>query len=365
MNSAKLAVSLGAVTLALSGLTASAATNVVSDPVGFYKIAINPGVNPISAPLQKISVFKGTVAGVIGNTINFTGTPSFTPDAFDPITVNASARAQYVAIVCNDADKASGAPDNITGDWFTVSDNAAGSVTVVNDGSLSLLAAGDQVEIRKLSNLADLFGAGASSLLVPDPDGGADRSLCDVVSFWLGLGFGEDWTYINAATAGMGNEGYYISGDGPYDGSQVTFLPNQPFVYFRRSDQVATNICVLGLVQSKPLTHYLVEGPNAISAVYPATAPLVGSGLEDVTNWVADIDGSQDVLASDVVSEIGSSLGFLSTFSYVNNGMGTEGWFDGTDLPSPLGLQPGKNYFVFVKSGTGGRKWRQPVPFAQ
>ncbi|NJM55668.1 MAG: TIGR02597 family protein [Verrucomicrobiae bacterium] len=159
MNSAKLAVSLGAVTLALTGITASAATNVVSDPVGFYKIAIPTGPNMISAPLPNISAFKGTVASVSGNNINFSGTPGFTSSAFGPVTVGGMPRGQFLLIVCKDADEIDGSPANVAGDWWVISNNSTTNVTVEPSGDVvgNFVEEGDTVEIRKLTSLKDIF----------------------------------------------------------------------------------------------------------------------------------------------------------------------------------------------------------------
>ncbi len=362
MNSTKLAVSLGAVALAVSGLTATAATNVVSDPVGFYKIAINPGANAISAPLQEISTFKGTVASVSGDIITFSGTPGFGVNAFNPVTVNGSPRAQYVAILCNDADKAANDPNNATGDWWTIAANAAGSVTVVNGGDTisSFVAAGDQIEIRKLNSFAKLFGPVGASILAPSPDGSADPAANDVVRFVQGTSFVETWVYI----AIEGFEGYYIDGNGPFDPATISVLPNAALVYFRKPDLMATNLCVLGGVQVKRLTHYLVPGPNTIGAVFPASATLVASGMEATAGWVPSPDGSSDPAVNDFLRELtGTSFG--PAWTYVNDGMGTTGWFDGVDFPSPEAIEPSKAYTVFVKNGSGARRFRQNVPFNQ
>lgn len=367
MNSAKLAVSLGAVTLALTGITASAATNVVSDPVGFYKIAINPGANSISVPLPNISAFKGTVASVSGDIITFSGTPGFTANQFAPAVLGASMtpRAQYLVIICKDADKAEGAPDNTAGDWWLVQANSISSVTVANGGDTisAFVAPNDVVEIRKLTSLADMFGDGPNYILTPDVDGFADPGTTDVINIWSGSGINETFSFLTGQ--GLGFNGYQNAtlGDFGLNGAQITLLPNQAMLVFRTPASGVTNACVLGQVQTKRFTHYLVEGPNAIGNPLAGAGQVASSNLRETMGWVDDVDGFQDPATADILNRF-SGTGIDLTMSYISGqGPSFDGWFDGNNFQSTQTLDPTRAYLVFIKPGTGSRRWRQNVPY--
>ena len=117
------AVNLLACTVGLFTIASvQAQSNVVSDPVGFYKVAINPGANFIAAPLQKVHAYRGTVASVSANTVTLNGNPNFTVNQFGPL----DGFSQYILIVRND----NSANPGIQGDWWNVTANAAGTVTL-------------------------------------------------------------------------------------------------------------------------------------------------------------------------------------------------------------------------------------------
>src|ERR1043165_8867769 len=83
-----------------------AQTNVVSDPVGFYKVTLTAGAGTfIQAPLHKIQTYRGIVSSVVGNAVNLNGNPSFTANAFNRATLPGGSAQfyQYILIVRNDA----------------------------------------------------------------------------------------------------------------------------------------------------------------------------------------------------------------------------------------------------------------------
>lgn len=368
---AKLALSLGAIGFALAGATAQAQTNVISDPVGFYKLPILPGqANTLSAPLHPIQTFRGTITNSTANTVSFGGSPNFAVNQFAP----ASGFSQFILIVRNDADKTNGAPNNVTGDWWEIVSNTANTITV-NPGADNLathLANGDQLEVRRLTSLQDLFGFGAACILNKDNDEDPNRSQEDIIRFVSGtpngIGFDEEVYYHDGSSVA---EGYYINGV-LRPGTNITILPGQPFVLFRRVGSVATNITVLGQVQTTRLTQYLNPGGNFIANVFPAPMRLgeaggggpTGSGLKE-SGFIQDTDedpvrGVDDIIRA--VNDSASGVGFGEEIYLHSGASTTAGWYVNGVLNNNYSFLPGKANAFFIV-GPGGRVWRQNVPF--
>jgi uncharacterized protein (TIGR02597 family) len=338
-----LACSVGLLPLA----SAQAAPNVVSDPVGFYKVTINEGANFISAPLHKVHAYRGVVASVSGNTITFNGNPNFTANQFAPVTSPAP-RNQFIAIVRNSSG-------SNTGDWWTIQSNTGNSITVDPgaDTMSSATPAGTQIEIRKLTSFKDLFGSGADYVLIKSADNLPSPATEDVIRFVNGTSFGAQVIYSSLS------DSYRIGSQNWGDGSTLTIEPDEPILVFRKAGAGPTNIVSLGQVQVKPLTHYFQEGANTFSSVFPVNANWVSSGLA-----AAGMVGSTDLLPNanteDIIRKVNGTSFDTPIILYT---------VDGTFRRSGANADPANNakaaagYIFFRKSGAGPLVWRQTVPF--
>ncbi|MBI3878982.1 MAG: TIGR02597 family protein [Verrucomicrobia bacterium] len=349
------ASSLGALAILFATAPAHAQTNVLSDPVGFFKVPLAVGPNFLAAPLFRVQAYRGLVGGVAGSTVTFSGTPGFTNNQFGPD--GTTGNNQFMAIVRNDAVPAGGT--NITGDWWIITANTSNTVTLdPSQGPVSLIGVGDQIEIRHLTTIADLFGLGAATILNQDATGDQNKLTADVIRKVNGSALSTAISYLTAPAGGPG----YYDGNTITDGSALTIEPDEPLLVYRLSG--ATNVVVLGQVQTTPLTHYLGSGPNAVSSVFPANSPLGTSGLTNA-GWLQDATGDQNTLTTDLIRPVvGSSLS--APISLLGPGVSTSGlptWYDGTTEDNNLPLVPAAGYLFYVKTGTGGRVWRQTVPF--
>src|ERR1041384_1912731 len=132
-----------------------AVTNVLSDPVGFFKVPIATNANWLSAPMQPLATYRGTVLSVSGTNITFAGTPNFTVNQFNRVTNGALRLIQYMVIVRNDLHKNSTIPtgvatNDITGDWWKIietPDSATIAVDPAFNTMSTTLEAGDTLEI--------------------------------------------------------------------------------------------------------------------------------------------------------------------------------------------------------------------------
>lgn len=360
-----------------------AQSNVLSDPVGFYKIQINSSPstsvgNLIAAPLHKVHRSRGLVSSITSsNVINLNGNPNFTVNEFAPKSVAAASFGQYIALCRRDASVPGGGPTSSEGDWWVIASNTANSLTVLtgSEDISTLLANGDQIEVRRLSSVVDLFGDPATSWLNKDSNGSASTTAEDVIRYVVGTGFGRV-VLLHDGTFTGGTNRYLVNGSIALDPTVITFEPDEPVLLQRRANSPTTNVVSLGQVQTTKLSHYLLPAAgNAQTFInaFPANAPLNTSGLNDAAGlaggsaWQMDSNASANQANEDVIRLIGGATGLSFTDSYLlHDGTFTGGiptWLRNGATNNAFPLNPGKGYIVLLKTGTGARKWRQNVPF--
>ncbi len=369
--------------LILAGTALHAQTNVVSDPVGFYKISIVPGGNVISAPMQPIQAYRGLAGARTANSVTFSTAASFAVNQFAPVTVaTGTGNVQFNQYILVLRQTAKGITftntsfvnpanpvitNNFSGDWWPIASNGTNSVTVTvgADDLTTHMNAGDSLEIRKLTSLKDLLGAGSSYVLAKSADGNADPSVTDVIRTLSGTSFQHSIVYYEEGSD-LPNAGYLINGSYPgVDGSTITFEPDESLVVFRKIG--STNAVSLGQVQTTPLTHYLSPGANVLGSPFPANQLLLSAGIENAQGFKADVNGSADPADGDVVRSI-AGVSFIDTFSKFageNTTPFPSQWFvnGGSTDETTYNILPTKSYVYFVKAGSGGRVWRQPLPY--
>ncbi len=337
---------------------------VVSDPAGYYGVTHNAGPNAISVPLHNFATARGLVDSVSGNMVTMKVNPGWTANAFAP----KDGYNQYIMLVRKDASASPG----IEGDWWTIASNTSNTLTL-NAGTdvlSSLLGSGDQIEVRRLTSMKDLFGTGPTLILNKDSDGSAaagDFSKADVIRFISGTSFQAPIFYHDGT---MLPAGYYIEGGnvGPLDGSTITVLPGQGFMVFRKAGSSPTTVLVNGQVQVSRLTEYLNVGPNIIGLPFAAAAPIGTNNLKE-SGWVSDHDGSAaagDFSKASLLRLITGTAFGPPIFHHDGSLTPTTGagWYDaGGVLNNSFPLQPGRAYIFFI-TPTNAVRWRQAVPYA-
>lgn len=141
---------ISAVGLASLLAVAAFAQTATTNPVGFVKLTAPAGSDTIlAAPLERASEFQGLVSSISGGVITVQGSPAWTANQF-LYAAGTQPKTYFVRF-------ASGAR---SGSFFTVTGNAAGTLTVdLNGDSLSAVMAGDQLTLRPYFTLGTLFPA--------------------------------------------------------------------------------------------------------------------------------------------------------------------------------------------------------------
>lgn len=340
-----------AIALAFEIISLKAAPSDISDVVGVHEMQLSSGPNFISAPLHKQPFFRGSVSAVAGTTVSIGGSPGWTVNQFGPL----DSHTQFVLILRHDA---SATPGN-EGDWWPITANAAAtlSVNARGDDLTTLLVAGDDIEVRHLVSLKDLFGTGPSVLLNKDSDGSANPNDEDVIYFVSGTSFSSEAFYHDGSLAPAG---YYVDGDGPFDGSTLTIGPDEPLMVFRKRGSAALNTLLAGNVQSTSLTHYLKTGPNPVGTGFPVDSPIGSSGLLE-SGWLQDSNGSPSPAEEDVLYTVSGSS-FMDEVFYHDGSLVAPGWYANGTADDSFPLASGHGLILFVKNPTG-LQWREAVPF--
>jgi uncharacterized protein (TIGR02597 family) len=361
----KLTSFIACVAGAFAAAQVNAQTNVISDPVGFYKVTINAGANFISAPLHKVHAYRGLVSGVSGNTVTFSNA-AFTVNAFGP----ADGFAQYIALIKKDNNTNAPTAGNAEGDWWKITANGTNSVTLnpAQGAPTSFIGVGDQIEIRKLVSMRDLFGYGPSGNLFLNKDfnGAPNAAEEDVIRLVVGTSFSSEIFYVDASV--IGQEGYIVDGNGPFTGDTITIEPDEPIMLFRKTGSASTNITTLGQVQTTKLTHYLQAGANTVASAYPANALLSATGLKEA-GFIQDSNGASNPAEEDVIRLVSGSS--FSDDIFLHDGSLTATppiWIvngNPDDGSAAFSLAPAKGYIFQMKTGGSASRltWRQNVPF--
>jgi uncharacterized protein (TIGR02597 family) len=330
---------------------AAEAPVAASDPVGLFQIPIVPGANLISAPLHRLPSYRGRVESAGPDHVVLARDPGWAVGQFGP----KDGFTQFIVMV---RESGFNNPSH-EGDWWPVISNSSNALTVDTRGEelTTAIKAGDHIEVRHLTSLSDLFGTGGKCILNKDSNAIPNPNVEDVIRLLTGTAFSSMIFYHDGKLIG---EGYYVNGQGPFDGSTVTLWPDQPAIIFRKSGSAPAKISCRGQVQTRRLAHYLRPGPNIIGNPFAMDAPIGGSGLLEA-GWISDSNGIPNPAAEDVLRPmIGSGFG-----NYIFHHDGTRipaGWYAGGVLDNDFPLEPAQGYVLFIK-GTDSFVWSQPPPY--
>ncbi|MFZ9937455.1 MAG: hypothetical protein ACO3JG_10420 [Luteolibacter sp.] len=191
----------------------------------------------------------------------------------------------------------------------------SGSVLTTPDDISSLVTAGQtSYKIRKASTISDVFGVNNSAGLTASADG--SLTGVDLVLILNSSGSFDTVFYVND---GAGTEGWF----------DVSFNPaaDKPIVYadafFVQKAASSGTLTITGEVKTAPTSGVLNPGWNYVGGAAPAGLTVDGTGLKSFLTPTPD----GDLTNADTLL-LPNPDGTYKTLFYVNDGAGTEGWFD-------------------------------------
>ena len=258
-----------------------AQASVSTNSVGYVTITIPSGFSILSIPLQKESLFTGSVTSVRGNTI--TADFGSLSSAFAYVQVIESSTAQ--------------------GSIASVTNMTSTSIEV--DPALPI-AEGDRIVIRPHFLLSDIKG---------DPEFSDGTTL----TLYPSDGTRESFEYISAATLG-GQDGLWADSFSK-DASDVAILPSEGFVF--NNNSVESKVTLFGSVSINDVKILLGDPFTIVGSSSPLDTSTIASVFSDIaigsTITVYSADGSLSIANSyEVVDSENLGLGMGKT--YVRDG---------------------------------------------
>ncbi len=325
----------------------------MADILGFRSMLLNAGPNIVTSPFASVARVRITVDTLASNTVTLAQPGMWTPHEFVP----RDGFAQTILLVIRDQSESPGCQGN----WWPVIGHTNATFTVDTRGEdlTDILSPGDQVELRPLTSVRDLFGSGADLKIIPDTDLVPSPAQEDIIRTMKGDRLDRTIFYHQGAA---GVSGWYVNGVriGDGSGSTITFGPAEPFVFYRRQGSSGLNLVVGGAVQTTRLSVYLQAGANPVGNPFPVPMPLATSNLLG-TDWVDDQDFDAIPGVDDFVREIVGTA-FRTPIYHHGGSLGAPGWYVNGRIDASYALAPASGHMLML-GGSQPRVWRMAVPF--
>ena len=321
------------------------ADTVTSDISGYLKISAPATTDtPISPAFARDTIWRSTVSSISGSTITVSGTPNWTAGSLAPGTDTYYARLTSGAL---------------KGNYFTITGNATGSVTVDAAGlDLSTVTAGDKLEIAPYWTLGTLY---------PTDDAGTK-----FITSGSTLDIQTELLFFDASTLGVNRAPsasyYFCQGHWrKFGASASTSFDNTiiyPDSYFvQRNKAASTTVVLTGRVLPSFVSTILEsnaskQNDNYVALAYPVDVTLARAGLASsfkASNSALDIADTLLVFDS---SGTGYNRAPSATYYYYNNGWRKFGSPVSTDFSNSAVIPAGTGFIVRKALNSPSATWQ-------
>jgi uncharacterized protein (TIGR02597 family) len=313
------------------------AQNVVTPPVGFYKITITNtfsgnAFTPIGMPLQRMKADQGLISGasaVSSNTIK-DASKNWNTNWWDPNALH------YVEFKTGPA----------TGRFFAIETNTSDTLhlAVGNENLQTLgVANGQRYVVRPFWRIRDIFGDVTNTPLQAANSVGAADNV-----FIL-----DENQAFKTIFPRSGDGNWVMFGVGI--ANNLPILPDEGLMVFRRTGAV-TNIVLVGEVKTTNHVTVLDQGFNLVANAFPAGVTVSNSQL--LASSTGFKGGSNVNNADNLFVWDASIQGWRTVFFRT----GDSNWvMFGIAVTNSLVLNPGDGFLIQNK--TAGGKWNRPLPY--
>ena len=292
----------------------ASAVELVSDPVGYYKLALlGNSDNYVSIPFSRPVFYPGQVASVSGNVVTLQGTPGWTAGQLVYVSGSQS-NTYYVRFDSG----------TLEGRWYTITNNGTGSVSLdLHGDTLTGLATDDLISIIPHWTLGTVF-AGGNGIHTSPVIGNKNTQIliADTTSDGINNAAGAAGTYYL-----LDNGTWNKNGGGSISRNDDILSPN---VYMVIRHNIASNTVYISsgsVVLSKiaiPLrANVAVPQDNPRALMRPIAVSLNDSGL---TNGGAFVQSSLGLPTKDTL------LTFDNSSATKNKSPSATYFFDSTSL---------------------------------
>ena len=336
-----------ALALVLGALwSARASTTAATAPVGFVALpALANSDTRVSVPLARASVYQDAVASVAGTVLTVTGTPGWTTNQFVQ-SLPSQPDSYYVQFKTGSA----------AGHFYTVTANAAATLTVDWNGGTPGVTAGDEFELIPYWTLDTLFPASDAGVSFTASPSAASHNtellFPDVTSTGINLPASATYYFFNGAWRKVG-EADTTSFD------STALVPDTYVI--QRNGSAASQLTIVGSVVTGPLAVMVAaqggsakqDNPVALrfaGTVTLAQSNLVGSGAFQAST--SALLRKDELLVYDNAAA-GINKPAAATYYFFNGAWRKVGSASSVDFGSTAVFAPGTGVLL-RKAGTGG-----------
>ena len=330
---------------ALGGFLSFAnAQSVATTPVGAVTIpAIANSETYFSVPLARAASFKGEVASVSSGVLSVDGNPGWAADQFVK-SLPSQPDTYYVRFKSG----------SLAGQYFTVTDNAASTLTLDNGGlDLSAVVAGDTFELVPYWSLGSLFPASAagSSFIASASAFSRQTEIYFANYNYNGINPPTDETFY------FTNSAWRKVGANAADSYNDKVVPPDVFVKIRNR-AAGTAVTVVGQVNDGAIGTVINKGAvkldNLVSISFPADVSLGDSGL--VSSGAFQASASAFVRADELLVYSDDTAGLnrpsVATYYYLNSAWRKVGSNATTDFSADKVFKAAKGVVIRKAAGT-------------
>ena len=337
----------------------AAATDVVTDPVGFITLTAVGGGTPTAPKYTFQGLGMTQVPAALGSITSFatndlTVGTTLVAGAYAPVA--GGPNPAYFVEVTDGANP--GLLDDITG-------NTATDIYTANSDAANITGA-TKFKVYPHWTIGTVFGPQNQAGLL----GGGSSAAADEVRVFNPLAQTSATYYYK--TTGLGGTGWRSGGSSSINQTNAVLYIEQGIVIARKTSGDVTNKLV-GAVKLTNTISVIVSGGTATAPkytyaanVYPAGIPLGTSGLY-TGNPATGLGGGGSSASADEVRIFNPATQTSTTYFFKTTGLGGTGWrsggsssIDQSAAQIPLGVTT-----VIARKVTGTFSWSMPQPFVK
>ncbi len=330
---------VGSLALVTSGVSAQEVLS--QNVVGYYNISIEPGLNLVAFPFQKIPATRGVISANAGAVV--TDQNAVWGDNFGYVEEGES--TFYVEITSGAFEGRHMYIASHTGSTLTIDDMPAD----IGDGEL----AGAGYKIVAANRIRDLFGEPGSPLLA----GGSGAGDSDAILMWTGSGW-ADAIYYKSAGFPIGNRNNWNRGSSLVNDLVVD---RDAAVFVRRRADSDALLTIVGEVSPNTQQVVLSSGLNLLGGLSVINEPIGDSTL---TATLAGGSGAGD--SDTILAWLGNGWDTAIFYKTAGFPIGNRNhWNQGsTIVDDTFAISPIKGYFMRVRGDAPLGPWSRLSPLA-
>ncbi len=319
--------------------TTDAQTNVVTDPVGFYKVVLLTNSDSfVSIPFTRPPAYTGIIDAISSNVVMVSGSP-WTNNQFVYNPSGGQSNTYYMLIVSTN--------NNREGAYYLITANTTNTLTIdLVPEDLGGVGSGDRISIIPFWTLNTVFPNGEG--ITPSPAIGGKKTLVLFPNIGgQGINLAAAKSFYYSSVNGQWQE--LSSGTTNYNDQII--LPDQYFIVRQQNNAPTSNCVFSGVVPMYKVRIPLyaqsgIQQDSFVALYRPAEQTLNESGLSNVFLASPLIGGKKDLLLVYDNNATNINKSAVKTYYYSQAGMWREFSSGTNDVGSEVVFRPGTGVII-------------------